>query len=143
MFRVTPGAVRRRCQRAIVALCLVTGISLWFIHGAFVVPGRAGWLVQALLVGVAWLGWRALAWPSARAGYIQIVSGRWFLSFDADHPREQVLFSSSGQPAVLPGLLILPWRPGRRLWLFSDECSSQAWRRLNLCARFSVPATRS
>lgn len=143
MFRVTPGVVRRRCQGAIVALCLVTGLSLWLTDGAFVVPGWAGWLAQAMLAVIAWLGWRALAWPSARAGYIQVVAGRWFLSFSADHPREQALFSSPGQLAVLPGLLIIPWRSGRRLWVFSDECSAEAWRRLNLCARFSWPASRS
>lgn len=142
MFRVTPGVIRRRCQWLVVALALITGMSLWFANGTFVVPGWGGWLAQAMLAVMAWLGWRRLAWPSARAGHIQIVSGRWFLSFGSHEPKAHALFSAPGQLAVLPGLLIVPWRPGRRLWVFADECSVEAWRRLNLCARFSWPTNR-
>ncbi|MCH8550477.1 MAG: hypothetical protein LAT62_00980 [Natronospirillum sp.] len=39
---------------------------------------------------------------------------------------------------VLPGLIILTLHPdSRRVWVFSDECSEAAWRRLSLCARFA------
>lgn len=136
MFQITPGGTRRRYQWACLALCALMGISLWLRDGALLVPGWSGWLALSLLALAAWLGWRALSWPWANHASLEVVSGRWCLRRAGDDSAGEILSWRSGRLAILPGLLILPWKRGRRLWVFADECSPQAWRRLNLCARF-------
>ncbi|TGG91111.1 hypothetical protein E4656_17110 [Natronospirillum operosum] len=129
---------RRYWRCALLALCgiwtLTLLASLWWA-GRPAEP--AWWLALAAAAGLAAWSLAALR-PPAQGFWLRFGRGRFELGLAADPAGLPVwLPRVYRRPRVLPGLVVLSGPASRPLWLFADECSETAWRRLCLCARFT------
>lgn len=133
------GAVRRRWQ-----WLLGSGVTL-LPASAAVNAWREGIGAAPILWLTAGSGLLLALWllrelsPPAREWRVQCEQGGLFVQSRAgaeDQLCEAPQAMNAGSPRLLPGVVVLSG-PQRRCWLFSDECSQTAWRRLCLCARFA------
>lgn len=129
-FVFGPSQERRAWQWGSYSLLCLFGLTLGSLAWWWVL----WWCGMLLLLARLW--WWQTQWPSGLRRTLRFAQGRWW-AYDLTQdcwialPRKPLL--------ILPRLIGVPRRSERgHYWVYQDQLRPDDWRRLRICARFTV-----